>query len=1018
VTVNTLVPATPGWIFALNAPVTATSGVNLPSGLTILGGNVLTTSPSGAIDGTTLTIPDTSGVTAGSFGLDSLILSGGGNATVLGGAVGSGANLFSVTLSNGSSIDLFGNGPRASFVNIGGGTIDASQVSVSGSMQNNVLWLAGEQPHSNLRVSDGSVLTTQQLYVSFATGSAVTVTDPGTAVSATATTVYGELTLANGATLASGPLNLATGAGGMLTIESGARVTSSSATVTGGAASGPIGFNVTGQNSAWTVNGPMSIEDTTGLVAGGAQLQVLGGSLTLSSVVTPAATYTSTLTVNGDNSRLEVSGDATVADSGVSTLSLQAGGVGQVGGNLVIANQASSLGTLALDAAGTDLAVSGDATVGKDGIGTLNLTNAATLEAANVTIGETAPANGGSTDPVTGLHTQGVSTASIGSGAKLSTGDLTVGQSGYGAVTLNDGSIVADGSSTIASEAGSEGQVTLNSTSASWQTAGLTVGDSGTAVLQINLGHLASSGEVSVGDQSGSKGTVSITAGSLAVGSDLTVGGQGKGMFAEEPTGTLTVGGNMVVGDQSGSTGKVTLDGKFSLGGTLTIGASGTGSVLMQLGASDSGGGGSLTTPAVVLGDQQSASGTLALDGAGTSFETSALTVGSFGKGKLTLTNGAALISNGAVTVTDQVSSLINTASVASLSKFNVNGTLTVGGAGIGTLSVASGGKVTSIDDLTLGDTPAASGIATVSGVQSALASTINYGSALVVGHDGTGELTVSGGGLVAPTATGSGSVEVGADTGSTGSVHVSGMDSGSGLAARLVATNLSVGGTSLAAGGAGTITVGAGGSVTVKNTLTLWHRGSVDVTGGGRVTVGTGAAARTGAVQIDAGGTLHGSGTIDGSLINAGGTVSPGDPVTLTVNGDYLQTGGVLDLQVAGTGPGQADLIAATGNVQITGGVVDLQFIDGYLPTTGAQFSLFTGSSVDLSSSLLEFNGGAADFAFTTAFNPANDTYLLTDTGPTGGGGSSVPEPPTWPLALVGIGLLGLSRWRQRQTK
>lgn len=998
VTVNSLLVDSQGWTFSLGAPVTATTGVNFGLvSLTVMGGNTLSTSATGSIGGSTLIIPDKSSVTAGIFQINSLTMSGGGTLNVLGGATGSGANLFQVALSNQSNVDLVNNGPRASFVNIGGGTIDDSQVSLGFGTLPNVLWLAGENNNSTLTVSNGSVLTAQQLYVSAATGSTVTVTGSTTRVSASSTNVYGGFTLANGATVSSGALNLLNGAGGALSIQSGAQMTSSSAAVTGGENGPQWASTITGRNSTWTVNGPMSVSNSNSQILAGGQLQVSGGDLTLFSNQTSTETFLNNLIVNGNNSLLDVSGDLIVANSGDTTLSFQAGATGKIGGNLIVANQNAVNGTLSLDGTGTNVAVTGDMTIA--------VGPPPTVQGSNPT------------DPTTGLHTLNVNPVTVGNGAELSASGLTVGQGGYASLTIGAGSVVTDGSSSIANQASSEGDVILNDTEASWQTDDLTVGDGGKGVLQINSGNVTTSGDVIVGNQAASKGTVSITAGTLAVGGDLTVGNAGTGMFSEEPTGTLTVTGDTTVGNQTGGSGKMTLDGAFSFGGSLTVGeATGsTGSVLIQLGASNSGGGVSLATPEVILGDQADANGSLSLDGSGTAFTISSLTVGSFGMGKLGLTNGALLVSNGPVRVSDQVTSLIDAVTVASLSKFNVNNTLDVGSVGIATLTLTTGGKVTSIGDLTLGDASSASGLASVSGVQTGVASTINYQSGLIVGQNGTGELTVSGGGLVAPTATGTGSMEVGAEAGSTGTVSVSGVDATSGLAARLVAANLSVGGTSTAAGGTGKVTVGTGGTLNVSNTLTVWKHGTVDVTGSGKVTVGTGAAAAAGTLRVDSGGMLSGPGTIVGNVVNAGGRVSPGDPVTLTVDGDYLQTSGVLDLQVAGAGPGQADMLAATGDVQITGGVVDLEFIDGYTPTEGAQFDLFSGTDVSLSNDLLEFNGSAADFGFTTSFDSADDTYVLTDTGPTGGGGTgTVPEPPTWILGLIGIGLLCLRGLRR----
>ena len=50
--------------------------------------------------------------------------------------------------------------------------------------------------------------------------------------------------------------------------------------------------------------------------------------------------------------------------------------------------------------------------------------------------------------------------------------------------------------------------------------------------------------------------------------------------------------------------------------------------------------------------------------------------------------------------------------------------------------------------------------------------------------------------------------------------------------------------------------------------------------------------------------GTVQGSGTVGGSLVNTSGTVAPGNsPGTLTVDGDFSQAaGGTLAIELAGT--------------------------------------------------------------------------------------------------------------------
>ncbi len=60
-------------------------------------------------------------------------------------------------------------------------------------------------------------------------------------------------------------------------------------------------------------------------------------------------------------------------------------------------------------------------------------------------------------------------------------------------------------------------------------------------------------------------------------------------------------------------------------------------------------------------------------------------------------------------------------------------------------------------------------------------------------------------------------------------------------------------------------------------------------------------------------------------------GLTAPGG---LTINGDYLQETGVLEITVIG--PGQAGKLTTTGGMTFTGGSVEFRFEDGYLPRAG----------------------------------------------------------------------------------
>jgi hypothetical protein len=96
-----------------------------------------------------------------------------------------------------------------------------------------------------------------------------------------------------------------------------------------------------------------------------------------------------------------------------------------------------------------------------------------------------------------------------------------------------------------------------------------------------------------------------------------------------------------------------------------------------------------------------------------------------------------------------------------------------------------------------------------------------------------------------------------------------------------------------------------------------------------------------TGSAVINQGGRIEGVGTFEGPrFINAGGFVSPGlSPGTLTINGDYEQTGtGVLGIKSAGSDASQGTLLHVTGNAAL-GGIVAIAFVDGYLPQAGDAF-------------------------------------------------------------------------------
>jgi T5SS/PEP-CTERM-associated repeat protein len=579
--------------------------------------------------------------------------------------------------------------------------------------------------------------------------------------------------------------------------------------------------------------------------------------------------------------------------------------------------------------------------------------------------------------------------------------------------------VMADGDATIGDD---DVGKAVGSDEAGLSVNSLTVGGEATGVGTLTLdtgATITTSADATVGDKEGSQGTVTIglTAGAeMMVGGNLTVGGGGSGTLQVNPGSTLTIqGGAFTIGDESTGNGVVTINGgTLSFGGKLVVGSSGTGILNMQEGATNDLGGISLNTPEVTLGEQTGGNGTLNVDGTGTDFQVGKLTVGESGQGALTVSNAAVLTASGAVSVGDQLSGVISTVTIETVGMFAINNNLTVGGGAVATMDVRTGGQASVIGDTSIGDNPNGVGFLTVEGVAQTggTPSSFGYGGKLTVGNYGAGTLNITGGAYVAPTPGGVGEVDIAAQNAgtSTGQVTVSGSDSNSQRASELDATNLAVGGTMKAAGATGNLTASDGGMVKVQTTLQTWSKGAVDVSGGGSVTVGTGVVAAAGSVRINVGGTLGGGGTIDGNVVNAGGTVAPGDPMTLTINGDYTQTGGVLELQLGGTGVGEFDSIAATGKISITDATIDLDFVDGFAPTQGETFDLLT-SSLGISASNLTFDisGLESGFQFDTTTNSTGNLFVLTADN----SGMAAPEPGT--LVLLGLGLGAFAWYRRR---
>ena len=168
--------------------------------------------------------------------------------------------------------------------------------------------------------------------------------------------------------------------------------------------------------------------------------------------------------------------------------------------------------------------------------------------------------------------------------------------------------------------------------------------------------------------------------------------------------GTLTVNGGsnlnsnyITAGNFAGVTGAINIDGAGSIWTTsfFYVGGSGTGTLAITNGAAVtstySG-----TTSDTIVGDQPGSSGTVSVDGAGSTWtNSSGAVVGYYGSGTLTITNGGA-VSDGGVGDTDYLGWYSSgTATVDGAgSRWTDKGDLSLGNAGSGTLTITNGGAV------------------------------------------------------------------------------------------------------------------------------------------------------------------------------------------------------------------------------------------------------------------------------------------------------------------------------------
>ncbi len=201
-------------------------------------------------------------------------------------------------------------------------------------------------------------------------------------------------------------------------------------------------------------------------------------------------------------------------------------------------------------------------------------------------------------------------------------------------------------------------------------------------------------------------------------------------------------------------------------------------------------------------------------------------------------------------------------------------------------------------------------------------------------------------------------------------------------------------------------------GSLTLMSGATLTTSG--DFTNSGSVTIGTGTTlivdGGSGVFDLQDGG-LTGGGTLEATLDQTGGTLNPGDPQSITIDGAYDLYGGTLDLDLAGTNPGQYDRVSALGAV-ILDGTLAVTIEPGFTPEAGDVWTDVIESNTSAAELIpMQSVDLALDLDFSLVQDTSNpDAFDLVAT--------ATPEPGTLSFLLGAMLIACGVMWRERRRR
>lgn len=627
-----------------------------------------------------------------------------------------------------------------------------------------------------------------------------------------------------------------------------------------------------------------------------------------------------------------------------------------------------------------------------------------------------------------GIGATGSATISGSDSDWINAGSLTVGGGGVGSLTILNGGYVFSCCVTTIGQAASSASSSIDiagTGSFLESSGGLIVGNYGAATLTVGSGATVSSGGGVIGRHSVSTATVTGS-GSTWTSGDLLIGGDSSDPLGTAGNGTLNISAGGAVtstsarlGDVAGASGSATIadnGSKWTItSGNLQVGARGTGNLTIRNGAA-------VEAVHSIIGTNTGASGEATVTGAGSRWTSSGnLYVGNEGSGVLRIEDGAAVTS-----AAGYIATLSGSDSSVTVDGAGSSWTMTeafIAGYSSGTTAMVTlrdGGRISALQG-TLGDLAGSTGTMTVTGAGSNwnafVDSSVAYSGYMNVGRYGKGVLTVSDGGSV----TGH-RLYIGNETGSSGTVTLTGAGSEVAMASRLfigaygngtltlsrdaalrasdiviargagVAGTLNIGaasGQSAQAAGAvdaSAVTFGDGAGRLVFNHTDTSYVFDAPMSGAGQVLVENGVTTLTGnsggftgtttieagtlavngklggALDVQSAGRLQGIGSVGDTTVR--GTVAPGNSIgTLNVNGNVtFRPSSIYEVEIDGSG--KSDRIAATGAATINGGTVQI------LPDQGVRFRADHAYAILTAQSGVSGRFGgilSSDFAFIT---------------------------------------------------